>query len=249
MSGWAVWNLSIGKSVCTYSGKEQELVTGYSYEMLTNGAQELATYISDAKTLQGLMPVLANMASQGGVNSEQGMMSYATMLGKVMGGDMGGMSKRGYIFTEEEKKAFKLMTEEQRLNFIIKSVNGSIGQQANMLNALNPQNIRFLTVQLGNVRKELGGVLKPMQDFLKIVTMRWKIAFYENLIKALQFIQKHINGVIIALGALGVAVVALGVYFAILKRQAIASAVATAVAWMVAHAQSANSIVVLFIII
>ena len=229
--------------------QEQELVTGYSYEMLTNGAQELATYISDAKTLQGLMPVLANMASQGGVNSEQGMMSYATMLGKVMGGDMGGMSKRGYIFTEEEKKAFKLMTEEQRLNFIIKSVNGSIGQQANMLNALNPQNIRFLTVQLGNVRKELGGVLKPMQDFLKIVTMRWKIAFYENLIKALQFIQKHINGVIIALGALGVAVVALGVYFAILKRQAIASAVATAVAWMVAHAPLIGIISLILLII
>ena len=71
--------------------KEQELATGYSYEMLTNGAQELATYITDAKTLKGLMPVLANMAKQGGVNSEQGMMSYATMLGKVMGGDMGGM--------------------------------------------------------------------------------------------------------------------------------------------------------------
>ena len=229
--------------------QEQELVTGYSYEMLTNGAQELATYISDAKTLQGLIPVLANMASQGGVNSEQGMMSYATMLGKVMGGDMGGMSKRGYIFTEEEKKAFKLMTEEQRLNFIIKSVNGSIGQQANMLNSLNPQNIRFLTVQLGNVRKELGGVLKPMQDFLKIVTMRWKIAFYENLIKALQFIQKHINGVIIALGALGTSVLAVGVYFTILKRKAIASAVATAVAWMVAHAPLIGIVSLILLII
>ena len=56
--------------------KQQELATGYSYEMLTNGAQELATYITDAKTLKGLMPVLANMAKQGGVNSEQGMMSY-----------------------------------------------------------------------------------------------------------------------------------------------------------------------------
>ena len=53
--------------------QQQELATGYSYEMLTNGAQELATYITDAKTLKGLMPVLANMAKQGGVNSEQGM--------------------------------------------------------------------------------------------------------------------------------------------------------------------------------
>ena len=216
--------------------KEQELATGYSYEMLTNGAQELATYITDAKTLKGLMPVLANMAKQGGVNSEQGMMSYATMLGKVMGGDMGGMSERGYVFTDAEKQAFKLMNEEQKLAFITKTVNESIGQQAGMLNSLNAQSVKSISVQLGNMRKELGGVLKPLHDMFNLVTMKWKLAFYEDILKALQFIQKHINGVVIALGALGVAVVALGVYFAILKREAIASAVATAVAWAIANA-------------
>ena len=205
--------------------QQQELATGYSYEMLTNGAQELATYITDAKTLKGLMPVLANMAKQGGVNSEQGMMSYATMLGKVMGGDMGGMSKRGYIFTDAEKQAFKLMNEEQKLAFITKTVNESIGQQAGMLNALNTQSVQTLSIQMDNVRKSLGGALKPFQDMFNLVTMKWKIAFYEDILKALQFIQKHINGVVIALGALGVAILAVGVYFAILKREAIASAI------------------------
>lgn len=216
--------------------QEQELATGYSYEMLTNGAQELATYITDAKTLKGLMPVLANMAKQGGVNSEQGMMSYATMLGKVMGGDMGGMSKRGYIFTDAEKQAFKLMNEEQKLAFITKTVNESIGQQAGMLNALNAQSVQSISVQLGNVRKELGGALKPFQDMFNLVTMKWKIAFYEDLLKALQFISKHINGVIIALSALGVAILAVGAYFIFLKRQAIISAISTAIAWITAHA-------------
>lgn len=229
--------------------KEQELSTGYTYEMLTNGAQELATYIQDAEILKGLMPVLANMAKQGGVNSEQGMMSYATMLGKVMGGDMGGMSKRGYIFTEQEKQAFKLMTEEQRLAFITKTVNESIGQQAEMINSLNPQSINAVTIQLGNARKALGGALNPFQDFFKLVTLRWKIAFYENILKGLQWVQKHINGVVIALGALGVSILAVGVYFAILKRQAIASALATAVAWMIAHAPLLGIIAIIVAII
>lgn len=229
--------------------KQQELATGYSYEMLTNGAQELATYITDAKTLKGLMPILANMAKQGGVNSEQGMMSYATMLGKVMGGDMGGMSKRGYIFTDAEKQAFKLMNEEQKLAFITKTVNESIGQQAGMLNALNTQSVQTLSVQLNDVRKSLGGALKPFQDMFNLVTMKWKIAFYEDILKALQFIQKHINGVVIALGALGVAVIALGVYFAILKREAIASAVATAVAWAIANAPLLATVGIIILII
>ena len=229
--------------------QQQELATGYSYEMLTNGAQELATYITDAKTLKGLMPVLANMAKQGGVNSEQGMMSYATMLGKVMGGDMGGMSKRGYIFTDAEKQAFKLMNEEQRLAFITKTVNESIGQQAGMLNALNTQSVQTLSIQMDNVRKSLGGALKPFQDMFNLVTMKWKIAFYEDILKALQFIQKHINGVVIALGALGVAVVALGVYFAILKREAIASAISSAIAWAVANAPLIGIIAIILLII
>lgn len=229
--------------------QQQELATGYSYEMLTNGAQELATYITDAKTLKGLMPVLANMAKQGGVNSEQGMMSYATMLGKVMGGDMGGMSKRGYIFTDAEKQAFKLMNEEQKLAFITKTVNESIGQQAGMLNALNTQSVQTLSIQMDNVRKSLGGALKPFQDMFNLVTMKWKIAFYEDILKALQFIQKHINGVVIALGALGVAVVALGVYFAILKREAIASAISSAIAWAVANAPLIGIIAIILLII
>ena len=229
--------------------QQQELATGYSYEMLTNGAQELATYITDTKTLKGLMPVLANMAKQGGVNSEQGMMSYATMLGKVMGGDMGGMSKRGYIFTDAEKQAFKLMNEEQKLAFITKTVNESIGQQAGMLNALNTQSVQTLSIQMDDVRKSLGGALKPFQDMFNLVTMKWKIAFYEDILKALQFIQKHINGVVIALGALGVAVVALGVYFAILKREAIASAISSAIAWAVANAPLIGIIAIILLII
>ena len=217
--------------------------------MLTNGAQELATYITDAETLKGLMPVLANMAKQGGVNSEQGMMSYATMLGKVMGGDMGGMSKRGYIFTDAEKQAFKLMTEEQKLAFITKTVNESIGQQAGMLNALNTQSVQTLSIQMDNVRKSLGGALKPFMDFFNLVTMKWKLAFYEDILKGLQFIQKHINGVVIALYALGVAIVALGVYFAILKREAIASAISSAIAWAVANAPLLATIATILLII
>ena len=229
--------------------KQQELSTGYTYEMLTNGAQELATYIKDAKTLEGLMPVLANMAKQGGVNSEQGMMSYATMLGKVMGGDMSGMSKRGYIFTDAEKQAFKLMNEEQRLKFITDMVNESIGQQAGMLQALNPQSIQVISQRLDDARKELGGMLKPMQDFYKLITMKWKLAFYEDIVKALQFIQNHIKGVIIAIGALGASLVALGVGFIVLRSQAIATAIATAKAWLIAHAPLIGIIAIIILII
>ena len=201
----------------------QESATGYSYEMLTNGAQELATYISSAETLKGLMPILANMAKQANVNSEEGMMSYATMLGKVMGGDMGGMSKRGYVFTDAEKQAFKLMNEEERLAFITKTVTSSIGDQANALNALNPQSVQSIGNALGDTRKALGKTLKPFLNFFQMVTMKWKISFFETINNGLQWVQKHINGVVIALGALVAGLVAVGVAYLALHAQQIVS--------------------------
>lgn len=215
---------------------QQEAMTGYSYEMLTNGAQELATYIKDAETLKGLMPVLANMAKQAGVETEQGMMSYATMLGKVMGGDMGGMSKRGYVFTDEEKKTFELMNEQQRLKFLTDTVTQSIGNQAQALNNLNPQNLNMLNIQMDNIQKELGKVYQPFSRFFQMVSLNWKIGFYKTLISALQFVQKHTNGLVIAMGALATAVIAVGVAYLIMQRQAVASAVASAVAWAIANA-------------
>lgn len=217
----------------------QESATGYSYETLTNGAQELATYIESAETLKGLMPVLTNMAKQGGVNSEQGMMSYATMLGKVMGGDMGGMSDRGYVFSDAEKEAFKLMNEEERLAFITETVNSSIGQQAMALNALNPESVQSIGNALGDTRKALGKTLRPFLDFYQIVTMKWQMSFLETINNGMQWVQKHINGVVIALGALVTGLIAVGVaYIALHKEQiisialAIKQAIANNLAWL-----------------
>lgn len=224
-------------------------MTGYSYETLTNGAQELATYITDMKTLQGLMPVLANMAKQGGVNSEQGMMSYATMLGKVMGGDMGGMSKRGYVFSDEEKAAFKLMNEQQRLKFITEQVTNAIGNQANAINSLTPDSLQSVAKSYDLLRKDAGKALEPLIKFYTLVSTQWKIAFLQPIVDALNFVYKHFESFIIMLGAVGVAVLALAALFIVLKAQAIGAAIAAAAAWVTAAAPIALIIAIILAII
>jgi hypothetical protein len=219
-----------------------EASTGYTYETLTNGAQELATYIEDADTLKGLLPILANMARQGGVNSEQGMMSYATMLGKVMGGDMGGMSKRGYVFSDAEKQAFKLMSEQERLAFLTDTVTKSIGDQANALSAINTQSVESLNIQLGNTRKALGKTLKPLLDFYKIIVTKWQIKFIENINKALQFAEKHIKAVIVAMTALSAIIISVGIAYTVMAIKAklagyesAKAALMAAAGWIKAH--------------
>ena len=130
--------------------------SAYSKTMLTNAAQELGTYVEKADTLKGLLPMLTSMAQQAGVTNEQGLMSMATMIGKVMGGAMGGLSDRGWVFSAEEKEAFKAMNETERLNFLTKTAAENFNDMdsaitAMMANLAQQKHLEDLQIKLGGL--------------------------------------------------------------------------------------------------
>ena len=130
--------------------------SAYSKTMLTNAAQELGTYVEKADTLKGLLPMLTSMAQQAGVTNEQGLMSMATMIGKVMGGAMGGLSDRGWVFSAEEKEAFKAMNETERLNFLTKTAADNFKDMdsaitAMMANLAQQKHLEDLQIKLGGL--------------------------------------------------------------------------------------------------
>lgn len=193
-------------------------------EVQLAGAQELATYISDVDTLKTLMPVLNDIAVQASpdmnVNGQQ-MSNLATMLGKVMGGNLSGMSRRGWVFTDEEKKQFEQMSEQQRAKFLAAYAQDAIGKQNQNAAQTAAGQIIQLNNAIGDMKERIGQALVPFRKFFALVTARWKLKWYDTIVKALNFLKKHINDVIIVLGALGVAVVAV--------------AIAMAAAWAAAH--------------
>lgn len=214
---------------------EQQKIGIYGDEMQMAGLQELATYVEDAETLKELAPVLNSMLAQGvGTNATaRDMQSYATMLGKVMQGQVGGMSKRGYKFSDEEEQILKTGTEMQRLKVLQEAVIGNFGDMNQAL-AQTPQGqIMQLNNTFGDLKEEIGKALIPFTQFFSLSTMNWKIKFMETLVKALNFIVEHINKVVIALGALSAALVTAGIGFMILKRQAIASAIAASAPFLI----------------
>lgn len=218
------------QSIKDYAATQQQ-VGIYGDEMILQGAQELATYIDDTETLKGLIPVLNSMLAQGvGMNaSSRDMQSYATMLGKVMQGQVGGMSKRGYKFTDEEEQILKTGTELQKLEVLQRNVLGNFGDMNKAL-AQTPQGqIIQLNNNLGDMKEKVGQALIPYQQLFSISTMQWKIRWYETLLKALNFIQDHIKQVMIAVAALGAAIATLGAI-------ALANGIKMAVAWAIANA-------------
>ena len=209
-------------------------------EVQLAGAQELATYISDVDTLKTLMPVLNDIAVQASpdmnVNGQQ-MSNLATMLGKVMGGNLSGMSRRGWVFTDEEKKQFEKMSEEQRAKFLAAYAQDAIGKQNQNAAQTAAGQIIQLNNAIGDMKESIGQALVPFTKFFTLATAQWKLKWYGTIVKALNFLKKHINDVIIVLGALGVAVYAVGAYFVYLQRTAVKAAIATAVKWAAANLQ------------
>ena len=93
------------------------------------GAQELATYLEQTSTLKKLIPVMNDMAAQQyGFNvTAESTASIATMLGKVMNGQVNALSRYGYKFDEAQEKILKFGNEEQRAAVLAQVVEQSVG--------------------------------------------------------------------------------------------------------------------------
>ena len=85
-------------------------------EVQLAGAQELATYLEKKSSLEALIPVMNDMLAQqyGLEASEESAAQVASMLGKVMEGQVGALSRYGYSFDEAQEQILKFGTEEER---------------------------------------------------------------------------------------------------------------------------------------
>lgn len=98
-------------------------------EVQLAGAQELATYLEEKSSLEKLIPVMNDMvAQQYGFNATQeSATNIATMLGKVMEGQTGALSRYGYYFDEAQQKILKYGTEAERAATLAEIVENSVG--------------------------------------------------------------------------------------------------------------------------
>ena len=100
-----------------------------SADAMQNGLQEMATYVGQAESLKKLTNTMNNLVVQmhGYDASAYNVMQTATMMGKVLQGQTGGMERIGYHLTEAEKALFNFGTEEERVALLIDIVNNNIG--------------------------------------------------------------------------------------------------------------------------
>lgn len=137
-------------------------------EVQLAGAQELATYLGEKESLEALIPVMNDMvAQQYGLNATQeNAAQIATMLGKVMGGQVGALSRYGYTFDEAQAKVIKYGTEAERAAMVAHIVEESVGGMNEELAQTDSGKQQQLANTLGDIKEQIGGMVNGALPFV-----------------------------------------------------------------------------------
>ena len=139
---------------------KQEKLGVVSKTTQLGGAQELSTYLTKKETLEKLIPVMNDMiAQQYGINaSQESAANIATMLGKVMDGQTGALSRYGYKFDEAQEKILKYGTEEERCAVLTEVITSSVGGMNEALGQTDAGKMAQLSATLEETQTRIGEV-------------------------------------------------------------------------------------------
>ena len=137
-------------------------------EVQLAGAQELGTYLEKTDSLKTLIPVMNDMlAQQYGLNATQEQaVTIGSMMGKVMEGQVGALSRYGYKFDEAQEKILKYGTEEQRVATLAEVVSQSVGGMNEALAATPEGRQKQVANEIGDIQERIGALWIQINEVL-----------------------------------------------------------------------------------
>ena len=134
-------------------------------EVQLAGAQELGTYLEKTESLKKLVPVMNDMlAQQYGLNATQEQaVTIGSMMGKVMEGQVGALSRYGYKFTKAQEQLLKYGTEEQRVATLAEVVGESVGGMNEALAATPEGKLKQAQNRLGDIKETAGNIFNSLK--------------------------------------------------------------------------------------
>lgn len=132
-------------------------------EVQLSGAQQLATFLSSTDALNTLIPAMNNLAvQQNGVNvSTQDAINIGNMMGKVMQGQVGALTRVGVTFDAAQEKILKYGNEQERAAALAEVITKNVSDM-NAIMAATPQGqIQQMANTWGDIKETVGARLYP----------------------------------------------------------------------------------------
>lgn len=181
-------------SIKQLASAQQELgVVGDEVQL--SGAQQMATFLNQKRSLEVLIPAMNNLiAQQNGLNAtNQDAVTVGNLMGKAMQGQVSALTRVGITFNEAQAHVMKFGTESQRAAMLAKIITQNVGEMNAELAKTDVGEQKQRENRIGDY-KELAGSLA--QVIMPLVT------FSATAALALSGFMKFVAGVRAAGGAL-----------------------------------------------
>jgi len=145
-------------------GDALEMVTTIEGDATVAGASQLATFQLNSNTIKTIMPAFQDLAvAQYGVNVTQDqMIQSGNLIGKVMMGSVGALTKAGVSFTKTQENILKTGTESQKAATLVEVLGANFGGLAKSMAQTPEGRIRQLKNAWGSVKDEIGFAVLPV---------------------------------------------------------------------------------------
>lgn len=150
-------------AVKTYSD-ELEILTNVTSDASIAGASQLASFALNGDTIKKLLPSMADLSvATYGVNvSQEQIIGTANLMGKVMGGQVGALSKVGVTFDATQKKMLESGTEAQKTATLIEVLKQNYGGLAEKMAQTPEGQILKIKNAWGAVKDVIGTAVLPV---------------------------------------------------------------------------------------
>lgn len=140
-------------------------------EVQLAGAQQVATFLSEKKSIETLLPAMNNLAAQRkGLNvTAEDMVSIGNLVGKVMQGQVSALTRVGITFTEAEQKVLKYGDEQERAAMLAQVITNNVGQMNHVLAQTDAGRAKQLANAFGDQREKVGQALAKYQVYIQTI--------------------------------------------------------------------------------
>lgn len=160
VAGTTMQNVSAMKKYAA----ELQGVTTVGDEVTIQGASQLATFQLQSDTIKTILPALQDLAvSQYGVAvSGDQMQSMANLVGKVMTGNVGALTRYGVTLNDTQSKILKTGTESERAAMLVEVLGQNFGGLAEAMANTPEGKVQQLKNAWGDMQEVIGAKLYPI---------------------------------------------------------------------------------------
>ena len=141
-------------------------------EVQLSGAQQMATFLQNKRSLDVLIPAMNNLlAQQNGLNAtNQDAVSIGNMMGKAMQGQVEILQRVGITFDESQKKVLQYGTESERAAMLAKVITQNVGNMNAELAKTDAGKQKQLENTLGDIKEQMGALVQGIAPYVTMAS-------------------------------------------------------------------------------